>query len=127
MEVKTKGKDLNIDGNVEEGKGKLKLGGNIVLAGFSLEPVEMIVVKKIIGNHAKKLGEKVKYKEIKITLKKTEKAKSFLHEINVKVRTDKGILTADSIDNNIYTALAGALNKLFNQADHKERTQRQTE
>lgn len=117
MEVKTKGKDLNGEG--------LRLGGNIILVGFSLEPTEMIVVKKIIGNYVKKISEKIDYQDIKITLKETQKAKSFLHSIEISAKTAKGILAAKAVDNNLYTSLSEALDKVFNQAEHKGRTSRQ--
>jgi ribosome-associated translation inhibitor RaiA len=120
MEVKTKGKDPNSEADEE-----LKLGGNIILVGFSLEPVEMIVVKKIIGNYVKKIGEHIDYQDIKISLRKTEKAQSFSHEIEVSAKTSEGLLTSDTVNNNLYTALSDALEKVFNQAEHKERTSRQ--
>ena len=123
MEVKTKGKDPNDSESSEE----LKLGGDIILVGFSLEPTEMIVAKKIIGNYVRKISEKTDYQDIKITLKKTQKAQSFLHEIEVNVKTNKGILAADTVNNNLYTALSEALEKTYNQAEHKERTSRQGE
>jgi len=113
MEVKTKGKGLNSDNN------GVRLGGNIILTGFSLEPAEMIVVKKIVGTYVRKISEKIDYKEIKINLKQSQKAKSFLHEIQVDVRTNKGLLTSNTNDRNLYTALSEALNKVNNQAEHK--------
>lgn len=121
MEVETKGKDSN-SGEAGEDNRKneeLKLGGNIVLVGFSLEPVEMIVAKKIIGHYAKKVGEKIEYQEIKIILKQSQKAQSFLHEIKVNVRTNKGVLVADTVNHNLYTALSEAFDKVDSQAEHK--------
>ncbi len=115
-----KEKDLN-NGNNEE----LKLGGDITLSGFSLEPVEMIVVKKIIGNYAKKISEKTNYQYIKVILKRTRKANYFLHEISVSAKTENGIIAAGSMNNNLYTALSEALEKAYSQAEHKERTSRQ--
>ncbi len=122
MEEKAEGKGLD-NGNSD--RSELKLGGNILLSGFSLEPAEMIVVKKIIGNHIKKISEKTDYQDIKITLKKTQKTKSFLHEISAIARTSKGILSADAVNNNLYTALSEALNRVYSQAEHKKRTSRQ--
>jgi ribosome-associated translation inhibitor RaiA len=116
MEVKTKGKDPNSRDN---GDAELKLGGNIVLAGFSLDPAEMIVVKKIVGNYAKRINEKTEYKEIKIRLKQAQKIKSFLHSINVEVYTNKGILTSSTEDKNLYSGLSAALEKIYSQAEHK--------
>jgi len=125
MEVKTKGKNLNSEADKTDNNGELKLGGNILLVGFSLEPVEMIVVKKIVGNYAKKISEKINYEDLKINLKKTQKAKTFLHEIEASAKTSKGILAANATNNNLYTALSEALEKIYNEAEHKERTARQ--
>jgi ribosome-associated translation inhibitor RaiA len=120
MEEGDKGKDLNNSEDTE-----MRLGGNITLSGFSLEPAEMIVVKKIVGHYAKKISEKIDYQEIKITLKKTRKMKNFLHEISASIKTNKGILAADTVNNNLYTSLSDALDKAYNQAERKERTARQ--
>lgn len=125
MEEKTKGKDTNSKKSKDSESSELKLGGNIALAGFSLEPIEMIVVKKIIGHYVKKISEKIDYHDVKITLKEKAKAKSFLHEVNVSAKTSKGILAANSINNNLYTALSEALEKVYSQAEHEERTARQ--
>ena len=122
MEVKTKGKEFKEVTMQDE---ELKLGGNIILVGFSLEPSEMIVVKKIVGHYAKKISEKINYQDLKVNLKKTQKAKTFLHEIEASAKTDKGILAANTSNNNLYTALSGALEKIYNEAEHKERTARQ--
>ena len=119
MEVKAKGKDFNSGGS-EDNK-ELKLGGNIVLVGFSSEPTEMIVIKKIIGHYAKKIGEKINYKEIKVTLKQTQKAQLFLHEISVNAIMDKGVLAANAVNKNLYTALSESLDKVYSQAEHKEK------
>ena len=113
MEVKTKGKDLNSEANKSNDK------ENIRLIGFSLEPVDMIVVKKIVGNYAKKISKNVTYQELKINLKQTQKNKSFLHEINVKVRAGGNVLVASSTNNNLYAALSEALDKVFEQASNK--------
>jgi len=123
MEVKTKGKDPN-SGSDDKGD-ELKLGGGIMLVGFSLEPAEMIVAKKIIGNYAKKIGEQIEYQNIKLTLKQTKKAQSFLHEIQVDVKAGGNILAANATENNLYTALSEALEKVYSQAEHHHKTSRQ--
>ncbi len=123
MEVKAKGKDFNS----EESIGKTneeRLGGDIILSGFSLEPIEMIVIKKIVGNYAKKISEKFKYKEIKVTLKQSKKAKTFLHQVKVEVIFG-GVLESSAEHKNLYTALSEALEKAYQEAEHKERTSRQ--
>jgi len=116
MEVETKGKDPNSrDSDGEE----LKLGGNIVLVGFSLDPAEMIIVKKIVGHYAKRISEQIEYSEIKITLKQSQKQQAFLHELSVKVTTNKDSLHANKQDKNIYSGLSDALEAIYNQAQHQ--------
>lgn len=116
MEVKTKGKDPN--DNAIKSETDEQLGGNIVLSGFSLEPIEMIVVKKIAGTYAKKISEKIQYQELKITLKQAEKNKMFLHTIHVQVKAGRGIESI-SEHKNLYSALSDALEKAYAQAEHK--------
>jgi len=116
MEVKAKGKDPN--GSAEKVKSEERLGGNITLSGFSLEPIEMIVVRKIAGTYAKKISEKISYEELKITLKSAEKNKMFLHTIHVQVKAGRGI-EASAEHKNLYTALSEALDKVYAQTEHK--------
>ena len=52
-----------------------ELGGNIVLVNFNLEEQEMIIVKKIVGNYAKKIRNYQDYQEIKLELKTHKKGK----------------------------------------------------
>ncbi len=118
MEVETKGKDPNSRNSKGE---ELKLGGNIVLVGFSLDSAEMIIVKKIVGHYAKKISEKTEYSQIKVTLKQSQKQQSVLHKIDVNVETSEGVLTSDKEDRNLYSGLSGALEKAYNQATHKEK------
>lgn len=118
MEVKAKGKDS------DESMKEQKLDSNIILSGFSSEPSEMVVVRKIIGVYAKKISEKISYREIKVTLKQKEKAKTFLHEIHVDVVAGK-VLSAGAENYNLYTALSEAFTKVFQQAEHKQRTSKQ--
>ena len=50
---------------------EIKLGGNISLSGFSIvDPGQMVVVKKIVGNNVRKLeGMCEKFEHLKLTLK----------------------------------------------------------
>jgi len=117
MGVEAKGKDPNSEAsNSDSGDLDIRLGGNIVLVGFSLDPAEMIVTKKIIGNYAKKISENIEYKELKINLKKTQKAKSFSHEIKVDANLGGKTLLGEAVNNNLYTALSEAMDKVFEQA-----------
>lgn len=98
-----------------------QLGGNIVLSGFDLEPVEMIVVRKIVGNHVKKIAEKCEYDKVGITLKKSQHGKAFLHEIKVHLNLKSGAnLTAEKADYNLYSTISEALEKILKEIEHKQ-------
>lgn len=122
MEVKTKGtKTDSLRNNKSNKEKEEKLGGDITLSGFNLEPIEMVVIKKIIGTYAKKISEKTDYNELKVTLKQTQKEKYFLHEIKAFAETKHGILTSNSENKSLYSALSEALDKIYSQAEHKDR------
>jgi len=71
----------------------IELGGNIKLDGFeSIEPAQLIVVKKMVGNYAKEISEKIEFSEFLVSLKETT--------VSVKVTTkDKEISEEESGDN----------------------------
>lgn len=52
-----------------------ELGGNIVLADFDLDEQEMIVIKKLVGNYAKRIRNFTDYEELKLELKSHQKNK----------------------------------------------------
>ena len=94
----------------EQNKETISLGGNIELNGFqNIEGAKMIVLKKIIGNSTKQIQEKKSdYEKLKITL-----------EGNITIKAE---LTAggnktlgEDTQNNIFTALDGALKKILEQ------------
>ena len=60
----------------------VKLGGNISLVGFGvLDPSEIEVVKKIVGNYVKTMNHEGGYKEMKLTFKRHQKGNQWLHEV----------------------------------------------
>lgn len=61
----------------------IKLGGKITLDNFeSIEPGTLVVVKKMIGNYAKKISEKNDFDDLKLTL--LEKNGSYKLEATLK-------------------------------------------
>jgi len=79
----------------------MKLGGNIVLDGCdNVEPATLIVLKKMVGNYARKISEKNVYDELKITVAgennnyklEVELARGDKHDI--KTVTDKNLFFA---------------------------------
>jgi hypothetical protein len=112
-----------------------KIGGNIALINFKLEPIEIAVIKKITGHYVKKISEASNYKELKLRLKNHQHGKSFLHEIEAEAVITEGqktnekategrniILSAAVTDYNLFTALSQVLEKIFNEALHRSRT-----
>ena len=52
----------------------MKLGGNILLDGCdNLEPATLIVLKKMVGNYARKISEKANFDELRINLMNKDK------------------------------------------------------
>ncbi|MCD4666264.1 hypothetical protein K8R47_00450, partial [archaeon] len=88
-----------------------ELGGNIKLAGFNeLEPGQLVVVKKIVGNYVKKIQDKdINFNELSVHLRKVH---SSGYEIQAKLIIDNQPKNSEVIDHNLFFALTSALNKL---------------
>lgn len=89
----------------------IELGGNIKLDGFEgLENHLLIVVKKVIGNYAKKISDKnSEFKELTVVLKKENS------DFKIEAKTVVGDKTesSDAVSNNLFVALGDALSKLL--------------
>ncbi len=114
-----------------------KLGGNIALVGFEiLDPSELIVVKKIVGNYVRKMGNNGEYQEMRITLQQHPHGKSFKHELTALAIFKEGRFNSNAMEWNIYNALAQVCDKILEKLkqtrrkedDHKlKRQERPTE
>ena len=98
----------------------IQLGGNIELSGFSeLSGGDMVILKKIIGNHVKRISELTEhFKSIKITLKtvhEIEDSKKF--EFHVMLMADK-IHNAELTERNIYIGIDKLLKKVISMISH---------
>jgi ribosome-associated translation inhibitor RaiA len=90
----------------------IELGGNIKLIGFNeLDSASLIVVKKITGNYARKISEKVNSSvdELSLELKSSDAQKGINSSLKIK---DKEI-KAEVSDVNLFYALDKALSKLL--------------
>ena len=97
-----------------------KLGGNIELAGFrEIDSSSMIVLKKIVGNYAKRISELTKRMEVlHITLKPIhEREKSEKYDIHAKVIDDGKVYVSEMVDRNLFVAVDTALKKIVNEMD----------
>jgi len=97
-------------------QGTMELGGNISLTGFSeIEPGMMVVVKKIVGNYAKRFSESLEgFQNISLTLKPIHGTKKF--EMNAKLSAQGKIFTAEVTDFNLFVILDLVLKKVEAQA-----------
>src|SRR3989339_565253 len=95
----------------------VKLGGNIELSGFrDIDSSSMTVLKKIIGNYAKRIAELTKRLEtLHITLKPVhEREKSEKYEMHAKIIDDGKVYASEITDRNLFVAVDGVLKKLVN-------------
>lgn len=95
----------------------LKLGGKIQLSGFrDLDRNSMVIVKKIVGNYAKRFDSLCKNMEnlhlrIKI-VHPTEASEKY--ELSAKVIDNGTPFTAQDVDRNVFVVLDSTLKKIEN-------------
>lgn len=87
----------------------IELGGNIKLIGFKdIEPAKLVVIKKIVGNYAKQISEKVgDIKELSVELQGTE--------VKAKLEYKDKTINAENTDQNMFFALDKALSQIKQQ------------
>lgn len=86
----------------------LQLGGNIELSGFGeLEPGVMIVLKKIIGNYARKMSDKCRnFEKLSLTMKTVHaKERGEKYELHAKMIEKGKPYTASHVDRNLFVAV----------------------
>lgn len=99
-----------------------ELGGKISLVGFkALEPAELVIIKKIVGNYVKKMNENAGYESLKLNLQQHAKGKTFLHEINAQAIFKEGKFGSRVTDWNLYKALSNVLEKVLKEVIHKRK------
>ncbi|MBD3164534.1 hypothetical protein GF323_04990 [Candidatus Woesearchaeota archaeon] len=92
----------------------LELGGNIQLTGFSaMDSAKMIVLKKMIGNYARKFSDRAGFEQLSLTMKTIHETESGrIYELHGKLM-DKGKPTArEAPDRNIFVAVDSVLKKI---------------
>jgi ribosome-associated translation inhibitor RaiA len=86
----------------------LQLGGNIELTGFTeLEPGSMVILKKIVGNYARKFSDICKnFEKLSLTMKTvhaTERSEKY--EVHGKLMDNGTAITSELTDRNLFFAL----------------------
>ncbi|MBW2965971.1 hypothetical protein KY342_02600 [Candidatus Woesearchaeota archaeon] len=95
----------------------LQLGGNIELSGFSnLEPGVMTILKKIVGNYARRMNDKCKnFEKLSLTMKTVHaKEKSEKYELHAKMIEKGKPYTASSVERNLFVAVDNSLKAIMN-------------
>ncbi len=95
----------------------LQLGGNIELSGFSsLEPGVMIILKKIVGNYARRMSDKCKnFEKLSLTVKTVHaKEKGEKYELHAKMIDNGKPYNASNVDRNLFVAIDDSLKAIIN-------------
>lgn len=92
----------------------LKLGGNIELSGFSsVDRGAMIILKKIIGNYARKLADSSSnFEALKLRVKKVH---DNTYELNCQMIAGGSSVNSSVEERNIFVAVDSALKKISEQ------------
>jgi len=92
-----------------------QLGGNIELTGFrEIDGGSMIILKKIIGNYARKFSDRLgNVEKLSLTVKNVGSNKFELH---AQLVADGQVHTSEITDNNLFVLADSALKKLENSA-----------
>jgi len=96
----------------------VQLGGNITISGFrDIDGASMVVLKKIIGNYARKIAEmNDKFESLKVTMKSVhEKEKSEKYEIHVNLMNNGKPFVSEVVERNLFIAVDNALKKVMNE------------
>lgn len=94
----------------------IELGGNIKLVGFrDLEPAKLIVVKKVVGNYARKFAEQiVSFEELLVDLKELkDEADNLTYAVIGQIIVDGKEITSEVMHGNLFFGIDQTLSQLF--------------
>lgn len=95
-----------------------ELGGNIVLSNFEMDGQEMVIVKKLVGNYAKKIGNLCPYEELKLEMKTSNKGKTKKFEVKGLAIFTGNRVTSESTGFNPFVLINEVLNKMLAEVQH---------
>ena len=96
----------------------MQLGGNIELSGFrDIDGASMVVLKKIVGNYAKRMSEIAeKFEKLSLIMKPVhETEKSELYEIHAKLLNNGKLAVSEVTERNLFVAVDSALKKIISE------------
>jgi ribosome-associated translation inhibitor RaiA len=97
----------------------IELGGNITLSGFKeVGFSELIVVKKMVGNYARKISDKIGgFDNLTLTVKPVHHTSedSFKYELHVKLIHKGKVYTTELTDYNLFVTIDDAMKNIESQ------------
>tara|TARA_Y100000310_G_C20109705_1_gene546540 strand:+ start:165 stop:536 length:372 start_codon:yes stop_codon:yes gene_type:complete len=105
-----------------EGEDSLRLGGNIVLSGFKeCDYSELIVVKKIVGNYARKFSDaSTTFESLSLVMKSVHATQiSGKFEIHSKIVDNGAVFASEVTDRNLFFAIDSCLKKVSTEMGKK--------
>ena len=93
----------------------IELGGNITLVGFKeLGYAEFVIVKKVVGNYARKFSEKTPFTNLRLSLKPIHKTTDEVtkFELKANLEIDGTHYNAEMVEHNLFVGIDSILKKL---------------
>ena len=95
----------------------VELGGNISLSGFSVfDNAQLVVIKKVVGNYARKFSENCKkFENLHVTVKPVhETEQNAKYQVNSKLMDNGQPIVSEVVERNIFVAIDSGLKKIEN-------------
>lgn len=101
--------------SVITGESMIELGGNLTLVGFKeLGYAELVVVKKVVGNYARKISDKQPFNNLTLSLKQVH-GDTGKFELKAKLDANGTIYNAGVIEHNLFVGIDNLLKKIASQ------------
>ncbi len=102
----------------------ITLGGNIKLVGFrEVDQASMVILKKIIGNYARKFSDHTPtFQALEVSLKTIHNTTEGAHpkfEIHVKAMIDGHAKSSECVERNLFVGVDETLKKVLHMVIHK--------
>ena len=94
----------------------INLGDSIQLSGFrNLDGGKMVVLKKIVGNHVRKISESCQgFENIELVMKPIGPQSSDQYEVHGKLLNNGKVVAVEETDRNLFVVVDKVLTKIFN-------------
>jgi ribosome-associated translation inhibitor RaiA len=111
-------KNLFRSRNIKKALTMIELGGNITLVGFKeLDYAEMVVIKKIVGNYARRFSDREQMNNLTLSLKQVHRTNEDSSKFEMKAKMDMNgtIYNSELVEYNLFIAIDSIMKKLETQ------------